>query len=130
MTEMNLAPVHSLCLLYKETAVHRYLNMALQIVNEFGAQGPDGHLAGDYLEQALSGKEFYKMPKPRWESLHPILGLVELFYITDDERYRQALNTSGGALFSRTGTIRVGLVRVKKPQVIHMIVVQSKHAVP
>jgi DUF1680 family protein len=89
-TEMNLAPVHSLCLLYRQTAVQRCLDMALQIVDEFAAQGPDGPLAGDYLGRALSGSEFYEMPKPRWESLHPIMGLAELYWITGDEQYRQA----------------------------------------
>ena len=90
MTEMNLAPAHSLCLLYKKTGVQRYLDMALQIVDEFSAEESDGPLAGNYLNQALAGVEFYQMPKPRWESLHPIMGLVELFWITGDERYRHA----------------------------------------
>jgi DUF1680 family protein len=90
-TEMNLAPVHSLCLLYRETRARRYLDLALQIVGEFAATDADGKpLAGDYLNTALAGKEFFETPKPRWESLHPILSLVELFYITGEERYRQA----------------------------------------
>ena len=60
---MNLAPVHSLCLLYRRTGTPRYLAMAEQIVDEFSAQGPDGPLAGDYLRQALAGREFYQMPR-------------------------------------------------------------------
>ena len=90
-TEMNLAPVHSLCLLYERTGTRRYLDMALQIVDEFGAKGTDGPLAGDYLRQALAGREFFQMPKPRWESLHPIMALAELHWITGDAQYRQAL---------------------------------------
>jgi uncharacterized protein len=89
-TEMNLAPVHSLCLLYKRTGTQRYLDMALQIVNEFAAEGPEGPLAGDYLREALAGREFYEMPKPRWESLHPIMALAELYYITGEAEYRLA----------------------------------------
>ncbi len=89
-TEMNLAPAHSLCLLYKKTGMQRYLEMALQIVDEFGAAGPDGPLAGDYLRQALAGREFFEMPKPRWESLHPIMALAELYWITGDAQYRRA----------------------------------------
>jgi hypothetical protein len=90
-TEMNLAPVHGLALLYGVTGEQRYLTLALQVVDEFAAREPDDQpLAGDYLHAALAGTEFYATPKPRWESLHPILGLVELYYITGDERFRQA----------------------------------------
>ena len=89
-TEMNLAPVHSLCLLYSLTQEERYLHLALQLVEEFGASDRKGSLAGDYLQQALTGVPFYKMPKPRWESLHPIMALAELYHITAEGQYRQA----------------------------------------
>lgn len=89
-TEMNLAPVHSLCLLYRLTSNQRYLDMALQIADEFAAAGSEGPLAGDYLRQGLAGKEFFQTPKPRWESLHPIMGLVELHWITGEDRFREA----------------------------------------
>ena len=89
-TEMNLAPVHSLCLLYRATGETRYLELAKQIANEFAARDDSGKpLAGDYINAADS-QEFFQTPKPRWESLHPILGLAELYYLTGDERYRQA----------------------------------------
>ncbi|MEY2408469.1 MAG: uncharacterized protein QOF48_1139 [Verrucomicrobiota bacterium] len=90
-TEMNLAPIHSLCLLHQRTRDRRYLDAALKICDEFGALGPDGKpLAGDYLNAALTGREFFQMPRPRWESLHPILGLAGLYHITGDEKYRRA----------------------------------------
>jgi DUF1680 family protein len=89
-TEMNLAPIHSLCLLYRKTDEKRYLELALQIVEELAAVGVNGPLAGDYLHQGLEGKEFFQTPKPRWESLHPIMGLVELYWITGEKHYRQA----------------------------------------
>ena len=88
--EVNLAPVHGLCILYRMTGKKKYLDMALQIVDEFGAQGKDGPLAGDYLKSALMGKRFYQTPKPRWESLHPIMGLAELYWITGNKNYRKA----------------------------------------
>ncbi len=59
-TEMNLAPLHALCLLYQKIPEPRYLAMAQQIVAEFAAQGPEGPLAGDYLRQALAGKEYFR----------------------------------------------------------------------
>jgi len=90
-TEMNLAPVHSLCLLYEKTRTRKHLDLALQIVDEFSARAADGTpLAGDYLNAPLAGKEFFQTPKPRWESLHPILGLAELHYLTGDPRCRDA----------------------------------------
>jgi hypothetical protein len=92
-TEMNLAPVHALCLLYKAKPQSRYLEMAQQIVAEFAAEGTEGAggpLAGDYLRQALAGVDFYATPKPRWESLHAIMALAELYWITGNEDYRQA----------------------------------------
>jgi uncharacterized protein len=89
-TEMNLAPVHALSLLYRKVPEPRYLAMAQQIVAEFAAAGPEGPLAGDFLHQALAGKEYFEVPRPRWESLHSIMGLAELYWITGDPSYRQA----------------------------------------
>ncbi len=89
-TEMNLAPVHALCLLYRKTKQEQYLKLALQIVDEFGANSKGEYLAGDYLQQALSGREFFETPKPRWESLHPIMALAELYWITGEDSYRRA----------------------------------------
>ena len=89
-TEMNLAVIHTLCLLYRKTKAERYLDMALQIVDEFAADGAEGPLAGDYLRSGLAGREFYETPKPRWESLHPIMGMAELYWITGEDQYRTA----------------------------------------
>jgi uncharacterized protein len=83
--EMNLAPIHSLCLLYQETGEQKYLDMAREIEKDFEIPP-----AGDYIREALAGKEFFQTPKPRWESLHPILGIAELYYITGDDKYRRA----------------------------------------
>ncbi len=83
--EMNQAPVHALAMLHRRTGDERYLRMALKIVDEF-ALPP----AGDYLRAGLADVPFWKTPKPRWESLHPILGLAELYQITGDAQYRQA----------------------------------------
>ena len=89
-TEMNLAPIHSLCLLYRHSGDKRHLDLARQIEAEFAATGPEGPLAGDYVGTALAGKEFYDTPKPRWESLHPIMGMLELYFLTGEQSYREA----------------------------------------
>ncbi len=93
-TEMNLAPIHSLCLLYRKVNKPQYLAMAQQILEEFAAQDANGaFLAGNYLLAPLSGQEFFQTPKPRWESLHPIMGLVELYWLTGDESCRKAFES-------------------------------------
>jgi len=92
VSEMHQAPIHSLCLLYQHVSNPRYLSLAKKICDEFATTDQTGKpLAGDYLNGALAGKEFYELPKPRWESLYPIMGLAELYVITGDERYRQAV---------------------------------------
>lgn len=93
-TEMNQAPIHSLCLLYTHTGNARYLRQATKIRDEFAATDDAGKpVAGDYLNGTLDGKEFHQLPKRRWESLHPIMGLAELYAITGDERSRQAFES-------------------------------------
>lgn len=89
-TDKNLAPAHSLALLYRRTGEKRYLDMARQIVREFAAEGEEGPLAGNYLNAALAGKAFYETPRPRWESLHSIMALAELHRITGEAQYREA----------------------------------------
>lgn len=84
--EMNLAILHLFCLLYKETGNQKYLNMAQEIIEEF--QSPQ---AGDYINQAREGKEFYVMPKNRWESLHCLQGIGEMYFLTGKVEYRKAL---------------------------------------
>lgn len=84
--EMNHAAIHSLCLLYKLTKTSAYLELARQIADE---EFQDKR-AGDFIRGALEGKEFYQTAKPRWESLHSLQGIAELYWITGDERYRQA----------------------------------------
>ena len=90
-TEMNLAPAHSLGLLYRKTGQARYLKLARQFVEEFGDKDAEGNpLAGDYLEGPLSGLEFHQLPKPRWESLHPMMALAELHDQSGCDRYGEA----------------------------------------
>ena len=83
--EMNLAPIHSLCLLYRITGKKDYLSLAEEIEKDFEAPP-----AGDYIRSALKGTPFHKTPKPRWESLHAIQGIAELYFITGDQKYRKA----------------------------------------
>src|SRR5207302_341108 len=83
--EMNLAPIHAFLLLYQRTSEERYLRLAREIERDF--ETPP---AGDYVRTALAGQDFYQTPKSRWESLHPIQGIAELYFLTGDDRYRKA----------------------------------------
>jgi len=81
--EMNLAVIHALGRLYRKTGEPRYLAMMRRIEKEW-------EQAGDYFRTGLAGIEYHRIPRPRWESLHDLQGLVELFQITGDERYRRS----------------------------------------
>jgi hypothetical protein len=89
--EMNMSVITTLGHLHRlltgkdpERAA-RYLRMMRDIEADW--QRPP---AGDYLRSALEGKDFFRTPKPRWESLHDLQGLVELYRITGDDSYRRA----------------------------------------
>ncbi len=84
--EMNMAVIHALGLLYRQTNKDAYRRLMREIEQDW--QKPP---AGDYYRMARRGIEFYQTPKPRWESLHPIIGLAELYRVTGDDGYRQAL---------------------------------------
>lgn len=84
--EMNMAISHVFCLLYQATGNVRYLQMAREIERDW--ETPP---AGDYVRTALRGIEFYQTPKPRWESLPNVQAIAELYFITGEERYRQAV---------------------------------------
>ncbi len=81
--EMNMAISHVMADLHRRTGEPRYLELVRQIEK-------DWERAGDYLRTGVGGVPFYKTPKPRWESLHDLQTLVELWRITGEEKYRDA----------------------------------------
>lgn len=81
--EMNMAILHGLGQLHHVTGEPRYLRMMHEIEK-------DWERAGDYLRTGLAGLEFFETPRPRWESLHDLQGLLELHRITGEARYRAA----------------------------------------
>ena len=82
--EMNMAIFHGLGKIYRRTGQARYLQMTREVLDDF-------QQAGDYYRTGLAGEEFFRTPKPRWESLHSLQGLCELYLITGDPAYRHAL---------------------------------------
>jgi DUF1680 family protein len=83
--EMNQSSIHIFTLLYRETGEPRYLQMAQAIEKDW--ETPP---SGDYIRASLAGKPFYQTPKPRWESLHGVQAIAELYFITGDPKYRRA----------------------------------------
>ena len=83
--EMNESSIHLFALLYEETGEARYLQLAHEIEKDWEAPP-----SGDYVRTALVGKAFYQTPKPRWEGLHSVQAIAELYFITGDEKYRRA----------------------------------------
>ncbi len=81
--EMNMAVIHGLGVLYRRTREPRYLAMMHEIEKDWES-------AGDYVRQGVAGVPFFQTPRPRWESLHDLQGLVELYRITGEEKYRLA----------------------------------------
>ncbi len=81
--EMNMSILTGLAMLHRFTGESRYLEMAREVEK-------DWEKAGDYLRSGLDGREFYQSPRPRWESLHDLQGLAELWRITGDTRYRDS----------------------------------------
>jgi len=81
--EMNMSIIHSLGWLYRLTGEERTLRMMREIETDWQS-------AGDYFRTGERGVEFFRTPRPRWESLHDLQGLVELYLITGDEAYRRA----------------------------------------
>lgn len=83
--EMNLSVAHSLAFLHEITGDAKYLRLVHEIEKDW--EKPP---AGDYLRTALQGLEFWETPKPRWESLHDIQAMAELYFISGEERYKTA----------------------------------------
>lgn len=81
--EMNMAILTGLTMLHRVTGEPRYLRMAREVEK-------DWERAGDYLRSGLDGREYFQSPRPRWESLHDLQGLVELWRVTGEPKYRDA----------------------------------------
>ncbi len=83
--EMNESSIHIFTKLYEETGDLRYLQMAREIEKDWEVPP-----SGDYIRTALAGKPYYLTPKPRWEGLHSIQAIAELYFITGEDKYRKA----------------------------------------
>jgi len=78
----NLAPIHIFAILYNYTGKKEYLEFALEAEKDISATG-----ACDFTGNSLAGKEFYECPYPRWEYLHSIEAMAELYKATGNSKY-------------------------------------------
>ena len=81
-SEMNLSVYHVFALLYRITRNSAYLYFASKIENDLSSEE-----AGDYINYSLNGYEYYQCRKPRWESMHIIIGIAEMYRCTGKEMY-------------------------------------------
>lgn len=91
--EKNQAIAHVLALLYQYTGQANYLNLVHDI--EFEWTRPTN---GNFIENALAGRKFADGRRPRWESLHDVQAIAELYFVTGDVRYRTAFKQIWGNL--------------------------------
>ena len=83
--EQNMAILHSVACLYTRTREQKLLDFCNVVLAEL--QMPP---AGDYLRNALAGKQFYQGSQTRWEALCGIMGFAELAHATGDGNCRAA----------------------------------------
>ena len=81
--EMNGSILHGLGAFHRETGNERYLRMMQEVENGWPSHG-------DYLRLAAKGVDFYNTT-PRWETLHELEGLFELYRITGEDVYKDVL---------------------------------------
>lgn len=80
-TETNLAALHIFALLYGQTGKKEYMDFAVKVAED--VESPEG---GGYISCMDSGEEFYRCRKPRWESLHVIMGINALGSVSGREK--------------------------------------------
>ncbi len=83
----NYAICHAYAVLYQETGDPKYLAEAKRIIFD------DWPKHGNWLNDAIAGKDFYQSDEPRWETLHSVMALGSLCEITGDTLYRDMLGT-------------------------------------
>lgn len=81
-SEMNLSVYHAFCILFNKTKKREYLSFAKKIEEDLSDER-----AGDYINYSLKGYEYYQCAKPRWESMHIIMGIAEMYRCTNNNMY-------------------------------------------
>ncbi len=85
--EFHLTAAHAAGIIYRLTGEQKYLDLAKYVVDDGFSK------AGDYYRRGLAGEKFCTSPSRdgrRWERVHAIMGLAELYWATGDEIYKKA----------------------------------------
>ncbi len=77
--EINLSVYHIFCLLYSRTGEEEHLAFARRLERDVNKR--------EYMRYALEGFAFYQNDSPRWESLHSIMGYLEMYKISGEKHY-------------------------------------------
>ena len=84
--EKNQTIAHALVLLYEFTGRDKYLQLGAPDRIRLGAD----QRSNNFLANALAGGAFHAGNRPRWETLHDVQAIAELYYVTGQPSYRQA----------------------------------------
>ena len=92
---------HIFAMLYLQTHDPRWLQMVERTFETFAAPG-----GGDYYKAGLQDIPLYQMKRKRWECLHAIETIVEMYRISGDANYRKAFENIwwGVARYDRHNT--------------------------
>ena len=84
--DTRLSVGHIFAILYREVGDARYLKMAERVLTAF-------ERSGDFFRDALRGIPYYQMKCTRWECLHAIQTLAEMYRNTGETSYLEAFRS-------------------------------------
>ncbi len=85
-TEMNLAVLHIFTVLASDDEYSEYRDSFIAFIREL-EKDVESDEGGGYISCMDAGLDFYQCRKPRWESLHVIMGILAMSDVTGDPKY-------------------------------------------
>ena len=69
-----------------------YMALCFTCLAEVQLPGGEPDPCGDFVRQALAGKQYYQMPSPRWEGLIFCLGIAQMAVVSANPDYALAFS--------------------------------------
>jgi DUF1680 family protein len=97
--EKNQAIAHVLALLFERTGEERYRDLVFAIEAEWASsrcfqRDESGNFVnvncGNFVNNALAGKQFFEGTRSRWESLHDVQAIAQFYFLFRNENHRAA----------------------------------------